>query len=137
VIFHVEGDRRARVGRGGADRTRIRLGHVLVEGLAQGRQLDADLGRRREPLLLERLQQGQVLVAGGVRLIGVEGVLAEMVQSDREPLLGQFPGDAQGVLRRLAGDEPAYDVPAERGGADELFDLGGSRRCEDHRTEHG
>jgi hypothetical protein len=136
VVLHVEGHRRAHLGGRGADRPGVRLGQVLVERLSQRRELEADLGAMGERAGAQSLQQRQVFVTGGVGLVGCERVLAEVVKGHGQTLFDQFRGGPQGVGGRGAGDEALDHVAADGCRADELFYLGGSRRCEDHRTEH-
>ena len=55
---------------------------------------------------------------GRVGLLGVEGVLAEEVEGDPEPVVGERGGRVDGGLGGLAGDVAADDPGRDRHGAD-------------------
>ena len=44
----------------------------------------------------------------------VEGVLAEMVERDLQPVGGEVPGDPERVVDGLAGDEATNHIPGDR-----------------------
>jgi hypothetical protein len=119
VVLHVEGDRGAGGHRSGTDRVRVLVGQLLVEALPERGQLQAHLTRRGEPGIGQRLEQVQVLVLDGGRLVCREGVLAEVVQGGSQTVRGELAGHTQRVVGRVACDEPACHVPAERNGLDQ------------------
>jgi hypothetical protein len=91
------------------------VGEFLVEALAQGRELQADLGGRGQLGPGERRQQPQVLVPGRLGLLRGQRVLAEVVDRDGQTVVDQALGRAQRVGGGGARDEPPYHVPADRG----------------------
>ena len=120
VVLHVQSDRGACVGSALADLAGVLqsdLGTVAGQRLPQGAQLEAHLGLAvlGQAGLAERQQQGQVGVAGVLRLVQVESVLAEVV--DRAPAAGEIerPRGIDGVNGRVARHKALDDVPAHRG----------------------
>jgi hypothetical protein len=92
--------------RGLADRPGVLEGDGIAvsrQGLTDGAELHADLGGTvcREVGLGEQVEQVHVGVAGGGRLHGVGGVLAEVVDG-RQPVRGaQLTGDGHGIRHAL------------------------------------
>ena len=121
VVLHVEGHRRAG-GRGRlADRARALLERELVaDRLADGATASPTprCGRRRSARpRASRSSSDEVGLDGRVGLAGVGGVLAEVVEADRQALADELAAGAHGVLDGLAGDEAAHDAarrPARR-----------------------
>src|SRR4029079_4620049 len=103
-------DRGGDVGGGLADLASVvqgDLGTVTGQGLAQGAQLEADLGLAglSQARVTEGRQQRQVGIAGDLRLPELEGVLTEVVDGGpaaREVELGCSVGNRRG---RLPGPE--------------------------------
>ena len=85
VVLHVEGHRGAGVAGRVADGAGVLerdLLAVVGQRLADGRELDRDLGVARQALLGQRREHVEVGRDGGVGLLAVEGVLAEEVERD-------------------------------------------------------
>ncbi len=68
----------------------------------------------------------------GEALVG--GVLAQVVEGDRQALVDEALGHGDRVGGGLPGDEAAYDVPADRGGRDQLTDHVVAGRGQDEAT---
>ena len=95
---------------------------AVRQRLADRRQLHRDLGLARQPGRRELLEQVDVRRHGGLGLVGVEGVLAEEVEGDRQAVVDQPPGRRDGGLGRLSGDVAADDPGRDGQGADQLLD---------------
>ncbi len=92
VVLHVEGHRGAGVRRRLTDGAGVREGDPLAvagQRLTDRRELDRHLGVLGETFVRKGLQQLDVGVPGGVRLLLVEGVLAEVVEGDLQPVVDQ------------------------------------------------
>jgi hypothetical protein len=95
---------------------------LLGDGLADRGQLDRDLGVPGETSSRKGLEGLEVRLHGGVGLVGVVGVLAEIVEADPEVLAGEFHGCPDGVLGLLARYVAAHDPGGDRHGADQALD---------------
>ena len=116
VVLHVDGHRRAGVTRGVADQARVVERHGFVERLADGGELHGHLGGGGEALVSEAPRQRAVRLDGRLGCRCVEGVLAEVIERDMQPLAGERSGDPERVVDGLAGDEAADHVAGHRRG---------------------
>ena len=77
----------------------------------------------------------EVGLDGRVRLVGVEGVLAEVVEGDPEVLVDQACRRVHGVRGVLAGDVAADDPRRDRHGADQALDPAAAREQQQRLAE--
>jgi hypothetical protein len=109
---------------------------LVVEDLAERRELDAHLGGRGQFGGVQRVEQGQVLVRDGLGLRRVGGVLAEVVDGHSQAVVDQFATASQRVVDLRAGDEAAHHVAADRGTFDEPLDPVGAGGGKNHLAQH-
>ncbi len=88
MVLRVEGDGGAGLARLGTDGAGVLVGDLLVEDLAEGGELEADLGGGGQLGGVQGVEQPQVFVSGRLGLLGVGGVLTQVVDGD-----GQSVGD--------------------------------------------
>ncbi len=126
VVLHVEGDRGAGVAGGAADRAGVLERHLVADPgqeLADRGELDGDLGAAGQPARGQRREEVDVGRHGRLGLLGVEGVLTEVVQGGGEPVRGQHGGRVDGRLGGLAGHVGVHDPGRHRHGGDDPLDL--------------
>src|SRR5262249_9230340 len=75
-----------------------------------------------EPALAELLQDLEVRRDGGLGLLDVGGVLAQVVQAGPDAVLGQPGRGLDAVARRLARHVPADDAGRDRHPPDQVLD---------------
>ena len=121
VVLHVEGHRDPRRRRGPADLEGILEGQLGIHALAERGELERHLGPRCQILGGEPLDQRAVDGNGRPRVRSVLGVLAEMVDGDREPISRQCPDHADRAAQALAGHEAADQPAGQRGAGDHLL----------------
>ncbi len=141
VVLHVDRDGGAgRLG-GGADPADVlRRGLLAVLGQPEpdrGR-LDRDLGAPAsgEACPGEQLEQGDVLGRDRGGLLGVDSVLAEVVDRDRQALAEQALGHRQRFCGVVTRHEPLDHVPGQRRGRDHPADPLAGRRGQQYSAQH-
>lgn len=109
---------------------------AVGEGLAEGRELDRDLGAVAEPVVPEGFQQPQIRVAGGLGGGLVGDVLAEVVERDVQPARGERPDGVHRRVERVARDESVHHRAGDGRGGDHAAHTVAARGGEQHGTEH-
>ena len=125
VVLGVQGHRGPRVARRTTDPAGVlggQLGTDLRERLPDRGQLHADLGVASEPGVAEPLEQVEVRHHGGLRVRLVEGVLAQEVERDVQPVVDQHLGRRHGVVGVLTGHVAVDHRPADRHPGDDVLD---------------
>jgi hypothetical protein len=112
VVLHVDADEVAVPLRGLGDARHVVAAETFVDLETQQGQLDRDVGV--DPLALDGVEDPQVFLDGGGRLLPLLDLFAEDVDGPHGALLIERAHDAHGVFQRLSGDVAGGDPADDR-----------------------
>ncbi len=139
MVFHVEGDRRARRRCRGAHLAGIverDLLAVVLQRLAKRRQLQRHFSEFGQARVSDSRQQIRVRIGRGGGLIRIGGGLAEPVDAGQQAGRRQPAGDDERVVDVLTRDETIDDTAGERRAHDRAFEQIAVSGTEQHAAQH-